>query len=543
MKKYFKIALASLLLMVFAGCGDFLDINDDPNSPTSARVTQLLPAIEERLANALGMNGLSSTSSFLMQYNVTRGNLNDYVIAANTGAGTWNSLYQDCLTDIRELIKVAEPQGYTAYVGVGKILQGFIFSVLVDYWGDVPFSEANQGSANPTPKFDTDSDVYDAAIALIDAGLAELDKPVTFAIRADDKIYAGDLVKWRRFANTVKLKMYNQMRLDRNVSTQVNALIGPDPAAATNLIINIADDFQLAYGTNTNPDNRNPAYATQYAPGTKTSPNPYFWEVLRGVDTFGHGGNIFSVEDPRIPYYVYKQLGPSEAAQNPTAYRDGGFVSIFSFSFNIDPNEGFDQSASASVMGLYPIGGRYDNNALNATGGATKANNNGYAITPQRILTAFQTDFIIAELRHAGVYTLGSSTTAGLLQSAVTKAFAKVNQVAAAASAPLITNAARDTYIASVMDEFNNGTRGATPLQVIMTQKWIASYGYAVDAFTDFRRTGFPILHDGNTDNRATTVRTRDYVVSLVYPDNELFLNPTAPEQRNPYLNKVFWHK
>jgi hypothetical protein len=534
MKKYFKILSLSLLLMVFAGCEDFLDINDDPNSPLEVRVTQLLPAIEERLFAALGMTGLSNTSSFLMQYNVTRGNLNDYNIAANTAAGVWNVLYQDCLTDIREMNRIAAANGYTAYVGIGKIMQGFIFSILVDYWGDVPFTDANKGSANPKPTFDKDSDVYASALALINEGLAELDKPVTFAIRNDDRVYAGDLAKWRRFANTVKLKMYNQMRLDRNVSAEVTALIN-----GGNLITNITDDFQLAYGTSTNPDNRNPAYAGQYAPGTKTSPNPYFWEVLKGTDTFGHGGNIFSAQDPRIPYYVYKQLGPTEAAQNPTAYKDGGFVSLFSFSFNIDPNEGFDQSASAAVMGLYPIGGRYDNDAVDANGRATKANNNGYAITPQRVLTSFQTDFIIAELCQAGVYAGNAGT---YLQSAIDKAFAKVNQVATAAAAPTISNGARDTYKAAVMDVFNNSVN-VSPLQVIMTQKWISSYGYAVDAFTDYRRTGFPILHDGNTDNRATTVRTRDYVVSIVYPDNEVLLNPNAPAQRNPYLSKVFWDK
>jgi hypothetical protein len=128
-----------------------------------------------------------------------------------------------------------------------------------------------------------------------------------------------------------------------------------------------------------------------------------------------------------------------------------------------------------------------------------------------------------------------------LLAAAIDDSFAKVNQVALAASAPTISAANRDTYRNAIMAVYNAQTDDDGRLQVIMTQKWIASYGFALDAFTDFRRTGFPILHDGNTDAVPVTVRTRDYVSILVYPDNEILLNPNAPAQLNPYLSKVFW--
>lgn len=538
MKKYFKIYITALMLIAFTGCESFLDINDDPNSPLDVRVNQLLPAIEERLGSAVGMSGLSGTASFLMQHNVTRGDLNDYIIAANTGSGTWNSLYVNCLTDIREMKRISTANGYTAYLGVAKIMEAYIYSVLVDYWGDVPFTDAIKGSANPTPSFDDDAAVYDAVFALIDEGLADLEQPVTFAIRSDDLIYAGDLVKWKKFANTLKLKLYNQIRLVDNINAEVADLLA-NPA---NLIANATEDFQLPYGTSTNPDNRNPSYPGQYAAGTKTSPNPYFYEVMNGINTFGHSGNIFNtIVDPRIPYYWHRQLVAGGTAQNNIAYPLGapgnrvtpsGFVSIFSFSFNIDPNEGFDQSASATVMGLYPIGGKYDDNS------GAKAVNNGYGITPQRILTFFARKFIEAELALEGV-TAGDARA--LLIEAINASFAKVNQVAAAASAPLITEASRDAYRDAIMAVYDASTSDDEKLQIIMTQKWIASYGFAVDAFTDFRRTGYPVLHDGNTDIVPVTVRTRDYVTSLVYPDNEIVLNPNAPAQRNPYLSKVFW--
>src|SRR6185369_2916395 len=55
------------------------------------------------------------------------------------------------------------------------------------------------------------------------------------------------------------------------------------------------------------------------------------------------------------------QLATGENAQNKTAYKNGNFLSIWFASFNIDPNEGFDQGNSMTLVGLYPCGGPYDN--------------------------------------------------------------------------------------------------------------------------------------------------------------------------------------
>lgn len=540
MKKNFRIMIAAFMLMVFAGCSDFLDINDDPNNPLDVRVSQLLPSIQERLAANLGMSGLSNSTSFLMHQNVTRGNLNDYDVQPSTAAGVWNSLYQDCLTDIREIIRISEENDYPQYLGAAQIMKAHIYSVLVDYWGDVPFSDANQGALNPTPTFEGGEAIYDAIFAMIDEGIANIDKTTTFPIRAEDRFYGAQpttqVARWKKYARTLKLKLYNQIRLKRNVSAQVNALI----ATPSDLIESEAEDLQFAYGTSSNPDNRHPFYAGQYAAGSKTSPNPYFYEVMTGQNTFGHNGDLYgALVDPRVPYYFYNQSTSGQVPPNPTAYRSAtGFISIYSFSFNIDPNEGFDQSAFATVQGLYPIGGRYDN------GAGVDAVNNGFAITPQRMLTNYDRLFILAELAQAGVISATAvpdmTNTGDIFRAAMVASFSKVNQVATAAGAPVISDASRNAYINSVMAHYNTAD-AETQLRSIMTQKWIASYGFSVDAFTDYRRTGFPLLHDGNTDNRPTTIRTRDYVVSFPYPDNEIQLNPNSPDQRNQYLSKVFW--
>jgi hypothetical protein len=252
---------------------------------------------------------------------------------------------------------------------------------------------------------------------------------------------------------------------------------------------------------------------------------------MSGINTFFPENLYLGIADPRIPYYFYNQLAPGDPAENPTSYRNGDFVSIFMFSFNIDPNEGYDQASSQTIQGLYPIGGRYDF----GTGGA--ANFNGAGDVPQRILTYFQRKYIEAELALTGV---SNGNAREAFMDAMDSSFAKVNEVAADAGAPLISQTEIDSYMAAVLALYDADDNDGK-LEHIMTQKWIASYGYAIDPYTDYRRTGYPILHDGNTDDLDVTVRTRDYALSFPWVNTNLEVNPNAPAQKLVNSYRIFW--
>ena len=84
----------------------------------------------------------------------------------------------------------------------------------------------------------------------------------------------------------------------------------------------------------------------------------------------------------------------------------------------------------------------------------------------------------------------------------------------------------------------------ATPqgkLELILTEKWIGSFGASIDSYTDYRRTGFPIMFDPNTDNNPFTILNRAYPVSIPYFTDDLQINPNAGSQRDPGTDKVFW--
>jgi hypothetical protein len=88
-------------------------------------------------------------------------------------------------------------------VAVAKILKAYFFWFLTDRWGDIPFSEALKGSANFTPKYDKQRDIYLGCFKLLDEANAAI---ITGNIK-NDIIYGGDINKWKRLGNTIHLLM------------------------------------------------------------------------------------------------------------------------------------------------------------------------------------------------------------------------------------------------------------------------------------------------------------------------------------------------
>jgi hypothetical protein len=545
--------------IIFMSCEkDFLDINDDPNNPLDASLELLLPSAQLDMAGAMGTasGGLSQITMSYMHQTVQRSSgQNDYAIQGVDFGVTapWLTIYSRSLADIEIIIRKSEEQEAFPYLGIAQIMKAYIYSILVDVYGDVPFSEAHKAPEILLPKYDQGEEIYPQLFALIDAGIANLEAESIFEVGEEDVIYQGDADLWIKFAKSLKLKMYNQIREVQDVSVEVTALLDEG-----DLISDGSEDFELDYGTSVGPDNRNPGYVQEWAPGTANYyVNPYFYETMANLNTFNHrnyGGEI-DTEDPRIPYYFYNQIGVvSDAAspENPCTYCYGyndpntntfvvkvpelegtGVLMIFPFSLNIDPNEGFGQASSQTVLGLYPLGGKFDD----GEGGA--ASFDGNPQVQQRLLTHYAVKFIEAELYQTGVAT---GDAAAAFEDAMYASFDKVNEIAESVGAPEIAEEDIDAYIAAVLAAYDAAS-DEEKLEHIMTQKWIASFGWGVDAYTDFRRTGYPVLYDGNTDNLSYTIRTKEFPNAFPWPTANLQVNSKAPGQKNVTGDdaKPFW--
>jgi hypothetical protein len=558
--KVYKIFAVLACIGLLSCEKDFLDINDDPNNPLDVSLELLLPSVQLDMAGALGTagGGLSRVTSIYMHHWVERRTtLADYALTGSDFGVTapWLILYTRVLADTEIIIEKANELEAYPYLGVAQIMKAYAYSLMVDTWADVPFSEAHKAD-NLTPAYDQGEDIYPQLFTLLDEGVANLQKESLFELGDEDLIYGGDPDLWIKFANSVKLKMYNQIRKVQDVSAEVTALL-----AEGNLISDGSEDFQMYYGVSAGPDNRNPGYVQEWNAGNASyNISPYFYETMANLNTFNHrnyGGDVDAV-DPRIPYYFYNQLSevsPDESPENPCSYCFGyvdatsgnfitkvpelegtGFVSIYNFSLNIDPNEGFEQAASQTVSGLYPLGGDFD---FGEGGAASFADGNPQV--QQRMLTHYALKFIEAELYLTNVVSGDHRAT---FEEAMLASFDKVNEIAESVGAPVMEEADIQEYVDAVLADYDADDDNGK-LEHIMTQKWIASFGWGVDLYTDYRRTGFPVLHDGNTDNLSVTIRTREYPNSFPWPTANLQVNESAPDQKTITSEdaKPFWMK
>ncbi|MEM0939449.1 MAG: SusD/RagB family nutrient-binding outer membrane lipoprotein [Bacteroidota bacterium] len=539
----YKLIISFFVISILASCDDFFDVNEDPNNPTEAAPNLLLTSAEAGIASAVGFgNGLSRLSSVFMHQAVRRGEGDQYAIFGNdfTIGATWNSFYTLALSDLESIISTETENGNLTYVGIAKILKAYSYSVIVDVWGNVPFTEANNLVDIRFPVYDEDAEIYPQLLDLLDEAISDInDEEATNTLipAADDLIYAGNTTLWVKFANTLKFKLLYQLQ-DVNTITDRDAQLAALISDPSNLISAMAEDFEFWYAApGPSPENRHGLFVSEYTqanPGFYVS--PWLYETMTGQNP----NFLTGITDPRVPYYWHRQLTPGEDPENPFEYlTTDGFLTIHFASTH--PNQASGQQSSQTVFGLYPAGGFYDD------GSGTKVSaSSGNGVAPERMLPYFKVLYMQAELALAGNI---SGDDRQLLSDAIQASFDKVNQMVGLngqPEVPSIDQADVDIYINNILGLYDAGT-DEQKLDVILTQKWLASVGNPTDAYIDYRREGHPLLFDPNNYNGAnpifnpTTGTNLAFPLSLPWFQSDLDINPNAPSQKTVGSDGIFW--
>lgn len=218
MKKIMNIKWLVLLVMpllVFNACKKGDDLYISPNSPLEVTPALLLTAVEVSTFNSYE-GALVKYSSILVQQNVGVDGqalpINNYNIAENELDNQWGQLYQ-ALYNCKELqTKFGAENPY--YSGMADVLAAMNWGMLTDLWGDVPFSEALQAQANYQPKYDSQKDIIEGILRMLDAGIAKLGQPGdanTFTPGNDDLVYKGDVSAWIKLAYSLKARYQNRL--------------------------------------------------------------------------------------------------------------------------------------------------------------------------------------------------------------------------------------------------------------------------------------------------------------------------------------------
>lgn len=488
--------LIAAVAIASSGCDDFLDVNVSPNSPVAVTNKVLLPPVQ--VGTAWGShNELNRLTSPIMQQMAgAAGAPSNYdvynVTSAETGlTNAWRFDFYGNMVNLQEMIKIGNETNSPAYAGIAKILKAYNFAVLTDVWGSVPYSEALQGAAKPTPRLDSQRDIYlgnqsegiQSLFDLVKEGLADLDETTNvFNPGGEDLIYGGNIANWKRFGNTLLLKLAMQISnnpegepIAKAVITEVLAK-GADAYITTN-----AQNGQVKFGS---------ATGTQNPIHQWTNVGSFSNDLIASTRYLNR---LQALNDPRLPYLLTK----------PAA----NYVTIDNGQAGSRPTP----TTSWSRFGSY------------VTGQVTP-NTSAGGDTPIRLLTNFQRAFILAEAKLR--WDIGEKSAQELYTEGVMASMAAVGVPSADVTA----------YLA----QESVGTLSEDPteaLKQILLQKYIAWTGNGYELWNDWRRTGYPELP--LAQNAAGIDGT--IPVRLPYPSTEISRNPNMPNPGPQTNERVWW--
>jgi hypothetical protein len=485
-------------LTITSGCQQgYLDINDNPNQVTAATPVLVLPA-------ALSSSGSYFSTSFgflnlWMGYWNWSGNYSiatsdkNYQFTNGFNTGIWDNAYI-ILKNYDYIDTQAATLQQPQLQAMAKIMKALHFQTLVDTYGNIPYTNALKGISTAQPSYDDATAVYEDLFKQIDAALTLFNDADRIAAQggtvvnpgSNDIMFQGNINKWRRFANTLKLRMLLRQseKSDRQsfIQTQLATL-----KASTYGFILSGENAAV-----------NPGYVN-----SSGQQNPFY-------GTFGNGVNQQPVENYNIYRANKYAIDFYKAENDPRLGRFYAAVAGTSSTYNATNFGTIDPQANNSVSGI----------GLGLISSVSQ---------PAYILTSHEAFFLQAEAAQRG-WISGSAQT--LYQSAITESFVNLG----------LTTANASTYYSQALNNVG-WDASSNKIQAIVTQKWASLNGWSpFEAWSDYRRLGVPavpISQDPSTSVKQIPVR-------LFYPQSEYNYNSAVVKAQgniSQFTSKIFWVK
>jgi len=239
MKKISLYLLIAAFLAMPMACDDALDINTDPLAATAAPANSVLPFVlasyGNRKTTELGTRTTDVTQYLSATFNSPRNGSTSIFLTGNT----WRVWYTDVLGNLLLLENDAKAAGPTSnnVAAIAVIIKALAFYELASIWDDIPFSQALNGVDFPFPEFDGQETVFNGSVAFLNEAIGLIDAiPAegVFDVSNGDLIYGGNMDNWRRFANSLKLRILMLIRnQDTSVDSEISATLS-QPLIETN---------------------------------------------------------------------------------------------------------------------------------------------------------------------------------------------------------------------------------------------------------------------------------------------------------------------
>ncbi|KGK29406.1 SusD/RagB family nutrient-binding outer membrane lipoprotein [Cellulophaga sp. E6(2014)] len=507
-----------------------LNITEDPNAltPSQANPDFYLNGAQERFARVVETLGEAGAQVTRIENMNTRNYQNAY--APSFFDLTWERAYQEVIKNIRDMNILAEENNLNYHIGMGKFMEAYTITILVDYFGDIPYSEASSAPEILNPKLDSGEEVYLNALTLLDEAIANFNTTST-ALPENDFFYNGEASNWIKACNTLKLRLY----LNMGNLTEFTSILD-----SGNYIQDTTEDLEFRWGSNSvQPDTRHPYYGTNY---TNTGAEDYQSIWLMNL--------MNSSEDPRSRYYFYRQnertpgsigVAPNEVTlacsvtSAPAHYTAGGYAYCSLPDGYWGRNHGNDEGIPPDGLlrtapGAYPAAGKFDDDSFSEI--ALGAGGGGAGITP--MLLASSVDFWRAEtLLDSDPATAKTYMIAGIQKSiSKVQSFGALDAAADFSLAP--TTADINSFILTVGTLFDDA-EGTDKWNVVAEQFFVSLKGNGHDSFNFYRRTGYPNNIEPNLEPDPGA-----FIRSFFYPATASSNNQFVV-QKTGVAEQVFW--
>lgn len=460
LNKYIKHGLLSVCVAAsLTACKEHYEqLNTDPNNPSTTTTGFLLSNAQKymmtytwdewfnsRRGNQLAQYWASNQYSNESRYSFRTGVTNNY----------WGYFYARSLQDLQEIINLntESPDDYVGFgktenqIAIAKTLQAWLYQNITDCWGPIPFSQALQGAKYPSPKYDSQKDVYMGLLAMLSEAVNAFD--VNDNSIKGDLIYGGDVAKWKKFANSLKMRVALRM-IDVEASTANTAVA---EAIASGVFTSNADNALFNYkvgAPNNNPQSEDYKTRNDFA-----ASNTMVDELQR-------------LNDPRVGFYYAPTVNSGTYVGEVYGLSEANAA----LTSNDDISQRNPQVLAENAPGIY--------------------------------LDYAQVEFMLAEAAERGI------AGAGDAEDHYKKGIEASMQFWDAQSTLSATDISN--YIAQATVDYNTLKGTETWKQIIGRQKWIALYMQGIQGWAEYRRLDFGILQapaDGPLDGTGIPHRMR----------------------------------
>ena len=521
-----KFILSFAAVFGLASCDKgFVEKNQNPYALTNIDPALLFSTVERNTPIGAYENEQTVVQQFVtvVQGAATGVNFNASLDIYNNVR--WNQGYNTPVKYLEQIISLvkADPSRNNLYQ-MARIMKAYNFIILVDTYGDVPYSEAAKAYLQniTRPKYDKGADIYADIYNELKSARLALNANTGGDVVTQDLFYGGtgatlavQIPKWQRLAGSLMVRVGS--RYTKSEPAKATAIIN-DALSGPGVMTSNADNMFIPFnnvdanGLNTGPRTNNPS--TYYVA------EPFV-------------NHLKATNDPRAKFMIAKYSNPGNNTSTPP---DVTLANQFGFPVGYDDktNSGAPGSRNlASFRGAAKAAGSlgFDYSQLNF-------NVIGSPIAPIYFVTYAQTQLLLADARQRGIITTGVAAdyyAAGIR--------ANMTEWASYPGASAISDGEFNNYLAQANVSLATGNE----LEKINTQYWVININVGNESWANFRRTGFPALTPNDWNNNLAS--SGGFVRRFAYPANELSLNPegyrggVASLGGDGLTQRVFWDK